>query len=215
MKLIQFTNPHRKKHFEFFRQMDNPHFNICANVDITKYLEQIKRESIPFTPAMVYAISKVANDIPAFRQRIRGDQVIEHDSVHPSFSVTTDASDVFSFCFVPFHSDFDVFVNATLKAIEDMKNNPSFEDEEGRDDFLFMSSFPWVSFTSFQHAMHYSPSDSVPRIAWGKYFEQNEKVMMPLSVQGHHAIVDGAHVGQYFQMIQRFFKEGLKKKQDL
>lgn len=206
-KTIQFTNPHRKKHFEFFRQMDNPHFNICANVDITNYMQWLKALQIPFTPAMVYALSTVANLIPAFRQRIRGEAVVEHEAVHPSFSVATEISDVFSFCYVPYQKDFDVFVKDCLKAIEKMKINPSFEDEEGRDDYLFMSSFPWVSFTSFQHAMHYSPGDSVPRIAWGKFFVQNGKTMMPLSVQAHHAIVDGAHVGQYFQQAEVFFNE--------
>lgn len=209
MKRIRLTNPHRQKHFEFFRQMDNPHFNICANVDITKYLKRIKEEQIPFTPAMVYALTNVANAIPAFRQRIRGAELVEHETVHPSFSVVTEISDVFSFCYVAYQSDFKAFVKATLEAIEAMKKNPSFEDEEGRDDFLFMSSFPWVSFTSFQHAMHYSPSDSVPRIAWGKYFTEGEKILMPLSVQAHHAVVDGAHVGHYFQQIQTFFEEML------
>lgn len=208
MKTIQFTDPHRKKHFDFFRQMDNPHFNICANVDITRYLERLKQEQIPFTPAIVYATSKTANDISTFRQRIRGEQVVEHEAVHPSFSVVTEMSDVFSFCLVHYQSDFLSFVEAALAAIEKMKQAPSFEDEEGRDDFLFMSSFPWVSFTSFQHAMHHTPSDAVPRISWGKYFRQGEQVLMPLSVQAHHAVVDGAHVGLYFQKIQAFLEKG-------
>ena len=50
-----------------------------------------------------------------------------------------------------------------------------FEDEEGRDDFLFLSAIPWISFTSFSHAMHYTPADSVPRITWGKSFKEGAK----------------------------------------
>ena len=207
MKIIEFKNDHRKKHFDFFRRMTNPHFNICANVDITKYLDRIRQEQVPFTPAIVYATSKAANDIPVFRQRIRGEQVVEHDAVHPSFSVTTEISDVFSFCLVHYQVNFHAFIADALAQIELKKQNPNFEDEPGRDDFLFMSSFPWVSFTSFQHAMHYSPADSVPRISWGKYFHQMGKVLMPLSIQAHHAVVDGAHVGQYFQRIQEFFDQ--------
>lgn len=207
MKSIEITNPHRKKHFDFFRKMTNPHFNICANVDITQFLERVKEENIPFTPAIVYATTKTANLIPAFRQRIRGEQVVEHELVHPSFSVVTDLSDVFSFCLVPYQKNFEAFVADALVQIEQKKREPKFEDEPGRDDFLFMSSFPWVSFTSFQHAMHYSPADSVPRISWGKYFYQMGKVLMPLSVQAHHSVVDGAHVGQYYQRIQEFFDQ--------
>ena len=199
MKTITFTDPHRKKHFDFFRAMDQPHFNLVANVDITGFLKVVKQEKLPFTPYMVYALSKVANDISVFRWRIRGEQVVEHESVQPSFTVPTEASDVFSFCTVAYHPDRDTFVERAKATIERMKEDPNFEDEEGRDDYLFMSAIPWVSFTGLTHAMHYSPVDSVPRISWGKYFEQNGRILMPLSVQAHHAVVDGSDMGRYFQ----------------
>lgn len=202
MKVIEFKNPHRKKHFEFFKRMDQPHFSLCAPVDITTFIDVLKINQIPFTPSIVYCIGKTANQIAEFRQRIRGEQVVEHELVHPSFTVLTEVSDVFSFCTVNFQNDFPAFLQHALSVIEEMKQKPSFEDEEGRDDYLFLSSIPWVSFTQMNHAMHYSPSDSVPRIVWGKYYEENGKIKMPLSVQAHHALVDGRHMGQYFELFQ-------------
>mmetsp|Transcript_1661 Transcript_1661/g.2286 ORF Transcript_1661/g.2286 Transcript_1661/m.2286 type:complete len:110 (+) Transcript_1661:260-589(+) len=48
-----------------------------------------------------------------------------------------------------------------------------------------------------------NPTDCVPRITWGKFFDDHRgRRMMPLSVQVHHAIVDGRHVGEYFQLIE-------------
>lgn len=206
-KYINLSNPHRKKHFDFFKNMDQPHFNICANVNITHFLEFLDAKNYPFTPTMVYFIAKAANEIPTFRWRIRGTQILEHSAVHPSFTVNTEEADVFSFCTVDFFQDFSTFLTNTLKVMEDMLKNPSMEDEPGRDDYLFLSAIPWVSFTSFSHAMHYSPTDSVPRITWGKYFEQNNQILMPLSVQAHHAVVDGRHTGQYFQLFQSYMDD--------
>jgi chloramphenicol O-acetyltransferase type A len=203
-KYIEWTNPHRKKHFEFFNNMSQPHFNICANVNIKGFLDFIKANNYPFTPSIVYFIARTANEIPQFRQRIRAGKVIEHDYVHPSFSVNTDEADVFSFCTVDYYETFATFIKKTKQVMEDMLKNPSLEDEEGRDDFLFLSSIPWVSFTGFAHAMHYEPADSVPRIVWGKYFKEGDKVLMPLSVQAHHALVDGRHTGKYFQLFQQY-----------
>ena len=203
-KYIDLSNPHRKKHFDFFRRMDQPHFNICANVEIGGFLDFIKDGNYPFTPTMVYFIAKVANDIPEFRWRIRDDKILEHEAVHPSFTVNTTEADVFSFCTVDYYAKFPVFLKNTLKVIEEMLNNPSMEDEVGRDDYLFLSAIPWVSFTSFSHAMHYTPADSVPRITWGKYFKEGEKTLMPLSVQAHHAVVDGRHTGKYFELFQQY-----------
>lgn len=202
MKKITFSDPHRKKHFEFFNKMDQPHFSIVANVDITAFLETIKEKPWPFTPYMVYLLARAANEIDAFKWRIRDNEIVEHQSVQPSFTVPTNASDVFSFCTVSYHPEASVFIHDALAVIEKMKTNPDFEDEAGRDDFLFMSAIPWVSFTSLTHAMHYSPADSVPRISWGKYFEQNGCIMMPLAVQAHHAVVDGKDMGSYFEKIQ-------------
>ncbi len=205
-KYIDLSNPHRKKHFDFFRRMDQPHFNICANVEISNFLDFIKKGNYPFTPTMVYFIAKVANEIPAFRWRIRGEKILEHEAVHPSFTVNTEAADVFSFCTVDYYEEFPMFLQNTLKVMDEMLKNPSMEDEEHRDDYLFLSAIPWVSFTSFSHAMHYTPADSVPRITWGKYFEEGEKILMPLSVQAHHAVVDGRHTGKYFELFQKYMR---------
>ena len=88
-----------------------------------------------------------------------------------------------------------------------MQKQPSMEDEEGRDDYLYLSSMPWVSFSSLQHAMHCDPADSVPRIAWGKFYEEGGKVWLPLSVQAHHALGDGRHAGRYFEKIQHLLSQ--------
>ena len=207
MKEIEFEHPHRKKHFDFFRQMDQPHFNITANVDITAFLNHQKAKKLPFTASVVYTIARTGNSIPEFRQRIRGDKVVEHERVHPSFTILNEVSDVFSFCGVNYDPVYPDFVAAALKRMEEMRSQPSLEDEEGRDDYLFLSSFPWVSFTSFVHAMHYSPTDSVPRISWGKYFQEGDRIKMPLSVQAHHAVVDGAHTGRFFVKIQEILDQ--------
>ena len=202
MRKIIFENPHRQKHFEFFNTMSHPHFNITANVDVTHLFPFLKKNKLPMTSSMVYLISRVANEIPEFRWRIREGKVFEHETVQPSFTVFTEAADVFSFCTVDYEKEAKNFIRKASEKGKKMRTNPSFEDEFGRDDFLFLSSIPWVSFTSFEHAMRHHPSDSIPRIVWGKVFEMNGKMQMPLSVQVHHAVVDGRHVGKYFQKIE-------------
>lgn len=202
MREVIFKNSHRQKHFEFFNSMNHPHFNITANVEITHLLSFLKKNKLPLTPSIVYVVSRAANEIPEFRWRIRDGKVVEHKTVQPSFTVFTEVADVFSFCTVDYEKEANLFIQKAFEKSEKMKTTPSFEDEIGRDDFLFLSSIPWVSFTSFEHAMNHHPSDSVPRMAWGKFFEINEKIQMPLSVQVHHAVVDGRHVGKYFQKIE-------------
>ncbi|WP_411029100.1 CatA-like O-acetyltransferase [Spongiimicrobium sp. 3-5] len=206
MKEIIFKSEHRKKHFKFFNSMSKPYFNITANVDVTSLLSHIKKEKLPVTPSIVYLIAKTANAIPELRWRIREGKVVEHRIVHPSFTVFTEVADVFSFCTVAYQKNAKEFIRTAEEQSKRMRNEPSLEDEKDRDDYLFLSAIPWVSFTGFEHAMHQNPSDSVPRITWGKFFELNGKTLMPLSLQLHHAVADGRHAGKYFEQLENLSK---------
>lgn len=201
MKYIDIENWNRKNHFNYFKQVDYPHFNICANLDITNFYRYIKENELPFFISMLYVSSKTANSIREFRFRIREDRVVEHETVNPSFTVMTEG-DVFSFCTSDFTEEFKDFRTNTLMEIEKVKNNVFMEDEPGRDDLLYITSIPWVSFTSITHPVQMNPADSIPRISWGKYFEEGGRMKIPLSVQVHHALADGIHVGRYFTGMQ-------------
>lgn len=207
MRIIEFDNPHRRKHFTFFQAMEMPHFSLVAPVSVSTLMTFIRDHQLHLSGTIVYLISRIANEIPEFRWRIRGDQVVEHDSVHPSFTVSTDETDVFSFCYVDYIKDYAAFIESVKQAQINMRSNPSFEDMPDRDDYLFMSSFPWVHFTGFSHSMHIPVHDSVPRFTWGKIKESAGQTLMPLGVQAHHGVVDGRHAGVFYDRFAEYCAE--------
>jgi len=71
-----------------------------------------------------------------------------------------------------------------------------------RDDLIYYSSIPWISFTSFSHASDNKSGISIPKIVFGKYFQKGNKTLMPVSVEVHHALMDGIHVGKFFNDFQ-------------
>ena len=206
-------DPHRQAHFNHFNALASPHFGVTADVDITEFLAAVRRSpTLRFTPAIVYLITKTALAVESFCWRGRrcqaGDEkavdVVRHETLRPSWAVPTRASSAFSFCTVPFAADPRVFHDAAEAMTARMRDAPSFADEPGADDYLFLSSFPWASFTSVTHAMPLDEAaDYVPRIVWGKYYERDGRHLMPLAVQAHHALVDGSEMGRYYQLIQR------------
>jgi chloramphenicol O-acetyltransferase type A len=176
---------------------------MCVNVDVTAFYPFVKRNGYSLTVSMVYVISRASNAIPEFRQRIRGDQVVEHEIVNPGFSMLID-KEIFSFCAVEYVENFSEFARRAEKNIADVKARRELEGDSEKDDVLYMSPIPWVSFTSFSHPMQLHPADSIPRFAWGKYFKENNILKMPLSVQGHHAVMDGIHMGRYYETVQDY-----------
>ena len=72
MRYIDLETWPRYEHFKVFNSWDFPHFNMCANVDLTKYYAFLKERGISFNVAVVYVLARTANAIPEFRHRIHG-----------------------------------------------------------------------------------------------------------------------------------------------
>ncbi len=206
MRTIDMQTWSRREHFKVFSAFDHPHFGMCANVDLTTFYPVVKQRGISFTVAIVYVLARVANEIPEFRYRIRAGEVVEHEIVHPSATILTD-EDLFSFCTFDYIENFSEFAARAAERIAYVKEDPTLKDEPGQDDLLFMTAIPWVSFTSFMHPMHLQPADSVPRFAWGKFFEEGKFLKMPLGVQVHHALMDGVHVGRFYEEVQDYLQQ--------
>jgi chloramphenicol O-acetyltransferase type A len=193
----------RRQHFDTFAAFQFPHFAMCADVDLTAFRPAVEAVDASFTAAIVYVISRAANDIPEFRYRIRDDIVVEHEVVHPSTTILVD-DDRFSFCMFDYVADFGGFAGQFASRIAEVKEHPTLADPPGRDDLLYMTAIPWVAFTSFAHPMPTLDADSIPRFAWGRYSDHDDSVKMPLSVQGHHGLMDGLHMGRYYQTVQAY-----------
>jgi chloramphenicol O-acetyltransferase type A len=201
MRYIELETWSRREHFEFFSAFDHPHFGVCANVDLSTFYPRVKELDVSITTAIVYVLARASNAIPEFRYRIRPEGVVEHEVVHPSITVPTN-EDLFTFCFFDYVEDFSEFAASAAEKIAYVQEHPRLEDPPGQDDLLYMTAIPWVSFTSFLHPLHLDPPDSVPRFAWGKFFDDGGRRKMPLAVQGHHALMDGIHVGKFYAEVQ-------------
>jgi chloramphenicol O-acetyltransferase type A len=195
----------RRRHFELFSTFNHPHFNVCANLELTAFRQYVRDRGAVFTVAFAYAITRAANAVPEFRQRIRSGKVIEHDAVSPSITLLV-ADDLFSFCTLPYKERFAEFADRAAVIMAQVKEHPTLENEPGRDDLLYMTALPWVSFTSFTHPMQQHPADSIPRFAWGKLFQDGSSLKIPLSVQGHHALMDGIHMGKFYARMEEYLQ---------
>lgn len=201
MRTIDLETWPRRVHYKTFSAFDHPHFNMCANVDITVMQAQLKQRRLPFTLAILYLIARSANAIPEFRTRIRSETVVEHEVIHPSTTIMADEN-LFSFSYLEYFEDFPLFAERGAERMAYYTAHPTLENVPGKDDLFYSTAIPWVSFTSFMHPTHLKPADCIPRFAWGKYFEEGKRIMMPLSVQGHHALMDGVHMGLFYEIMQ-------------
>lgn len=202
-RYLNIENWNRKGQFYFFKDYDYPFFNICADVDVTALLSYCKDRSLSFFKTSLYLSLKSANEVEAFRYRIRGDRVVIHEVIHCG-STVLNADETFSFCYFDYHASFERFENTVSAALDkNASKGKSLDPQDERDDLIHYSMIPWISFTSFSHARKFQYGDSVPKIVFGKYYEQNALTKMPVSVEVHHALMDGIHVAKFFEFFQK------------
>jgi len=193
----------RRSHFEFFKDYDNPYFNICAPVDVTRILKLCKINHGPsFFLATLYLSLKAANEIREFRMRTQDSDVIIHEVVHAGSTILL-ADDTFAFAYFNYSDDFQTFSEQATSMIDQTRSGfDGLKDRPERHDLIHYTIIPWISFTGFSHARRWGTSDSVPKIVFGKYYERDSHITMPVSVEVHHSLVDGLHVGRFFQRFQ-------------
>ena len=198
----------RRHHFEFFRGYEKPFFNLCAEVDVTRLLARCRRQrNLSFFAAALYASQKAVGEVEEFAYRLDGEGVLVHEVVHSGTTVLM-PDETFAFAYFDWDPDFDRFVVAVAAEIERVQRGPSTLEPSGdRDDLIYYSVIPWVSFTSFAHARRRDRTESVPKIVFGKYHEVNGRRRMPVSVEVHHSLMDGLHVGRYFELFQEYLDE--------
>ena len=191
----------RKSQYHFFKDYDNPYFNITSNVDVTALKLFCDSNNLSFFIASIYCSLKACNDTEPFKTRFKEDKISIYDIVNPASTVLLD-NKTFIYCFMAFNNDFNVFYENALISIESAKKEASFKSVD-RPDVIYHSIIPWISFTSFSNARKKGQGDDIPRIVFGKYFNSEQKLMLPVSVEVHHALMDGFHVGQYFNSLQK------------
>jgi len=198
---LELANWNRRDVFEFFRNFDKPYFNLCTNLDITELRRALRSSGLSISLANHYFALRVANDLEPFRYRLRSGRVFVHDVIHGGTTVLM-KDGKFTLAYFDYQEDFGGFMDHASRAVDEVLAGDGAFTPLPDDGRIHFTTIPWVSFTSFSHARNWGREDSVPKIAFGKFVDEKERTLLPISVEVHHALVDGLHVGQYLEQLQ-------------
>ena len=172
--------------------------------DITNFKRMVKKQGLSFTVAMVYAVCKCANAIEAFRYRFVDGQVVLYDRIDTAFTYLNKETNLFEVVNVPMIDDLKEYCELASKTADAQKEY--FTGTLGNDVFQ-CSPMPWVTYTHISHTNSGKKDNATPLFDWGKYYDKDGKVMIPISVQAQHSFVDGLHIGQFVEQLQQFLNE--------
>lgn len=194
-------NWNRKNVFDFFITYDDPFFGITSTIDITNLYKFCKAKDHSLNLAILYFSTYTANALPNFRLRLLNGKVVLFDHIDCGTTVLH-SDETFSFCFIDFKPTFSEFEWLGKELINKQLKEKKLDPKSELLNVIHYSTIPWTSFSSIKHAKKMGISDSIPKITFGKYFKNGEKLILPLSIEVNHALMDGIHVGQFLTQFQ-------------
>lgn len=208
MKYIDLDTYPRKSHFDFFRSLAFPYVGMTAQVDVSNCIAAAKAlDGSPFL-ACLYAAANAANAVPELRQRIIGERIVEFDHCDTAHTVAM-PDGTFCNCRTDCRMSLSEFLPYGHKQQEEAKQHHGFvSTQEDETNLIFLSCVPWVSFTQVIQPVPI-PADCNPRIVFGKFIKNGDTTLMPVGIQCNHALVDGRHIGQFYQAFEDFCSDML------
>lgn len=210
MKEIDIQNWDREKTYHWFRTFSNSTYSCNVKMDVTKLVKHVKEKGESFFIDLLYIVVQGLNSVEEMRMRLVDDKPVLYDEIHPAFTVMTKTG-TFENVRHKNSTDFQEFYRISSEKLEHAKNQTEIEKEdynpENCYDEYYITCLPWVSFSSLTHPIpDDKSSQSIPRICWGKYEEQNGKYELMLNITVSHIFVDGYPFSKAFLKIQKMLE---------
>lgn len=200
--LINMNTWDRKDCFNHFFNNAKCTYSITVNIDITNLYNYIRTNKLRFYPTFTWVVSKAINNHQEFKMGFDEEGRLGFfDEIGPSYSVLNDKTKVMSDLYTSFNNVFSNFYEDMVNALNSYKKNTNFTTQF-QNNFFIVSCLPWFNYTSFNVNNEGSTPFLFPMVTWGKFFEEGNKVIIPVTIQVHHAVADGYHCSLFYSDVK-------------
>ena len=200
-RLIDMNCYERKAHFDYFKSLQYPYVGVTVNQDVTDAYSFSKSAGQSFYLTILHAVALAADNVPELRQRIHNNQIVEYSECPTSHTERTQGE---KYCYCTLHHHMglrDYFVCAEEARKKCAENG--IAEAEDVDSMYFISTLPWLHYTSLIQPVACG-DESNPRFTWGQYQKtETGRIIMPVSILAHHALVDGCHIAKFYDELRR------------
>lgn len=206
--IIDKQNWKRKEYFEHYFSNVPCTYSMTVNLDITTLLSTIKERGIKLYPVMIYGISSIVNKHEEFRMSIdESGHIGFFDELNPCYTIFHKDDETFSDIWTVFSTDFKTFYKCYLEDMQHFGNIKGMMGKPVQDSNIFtISCIPWAKFTSFHLNLEKGYHYLLPIFTLGQYYCENGQVVIPLSIQVHHAVCDGFHIARFTNELQEWIE---------
>ncbi|CAI3419227.1 chloramphenicol acetyltransferase [Enterococcus cecorum] len=188
----------RREVFTFFSQMSNPFYMVSFKQEVTNLVKYCKESQLSFYYALIYLTCQTMNEIENFRYFLQEEEVYLYSERIPSFTDLKKGSEQFHIVTMDLKADLRDFCQ---QAKVQSSQQATFIEPYAEENLIYYSCLPWLDLTALTNERDLAnpkvKDDNIPRISWGKYTKNQDKIELVISLEVNHRFVDGLHVGRF------------------
>lgn len=209
-KEIDINSYYRKGVFEHFSKDCKCSLSITNRIDVTDLKNFSKRTGTKFYLNFLYVLSKALNSREDYRLSwdYMNQKLLCWDKINPTQYVFHDDTETFTIAYTEFDPSYEIFYENASKDLEWAKNTREYGlDSANHPNWFDASSIPWISYDSLNIELPDGYLFFNPIVNWGKFREENNRLMMPVTVRFNHAAADGYLASLVFLKIEEEIKK--------
>ncbi|MBR5110407.1 MAG: chloramphenicol acetyltransferase [Clostridia bacterium] len=214
-KVIDPERYYRKGVYRHFTQDCKCSTSMTARIDVTALKEYGKKTGTKFYINFLYLLSKTLNSREDYRMGYlwQTDELICYDQINPTQYVFHEDTETCSPVYTEYQEDYQAFYRSALSDLEQAKLTREYGLDAKRHPNWFDASYiSWLSYDSLNIELPDGYLFFAPIVNWGKYREENGRLMMPVTVRLNHAVADGYLVANVFRLLQKEIEAFCKEK---
>lgn len=195
----------RKQHYNYYLKNVPCTYSMTIKLDITNVIKSQKK----LYPTLLYCISKTVNKYEEFRTILDNEGKVGYfDELYPCYTIFHKENETFSNIWTEYSEDYEVFCKNYK---EDMEKYGKNLDIVAKPDIPVnsfpISMLPWESFEGFNLNLQRGYEYLLPIFTLGKYYQEQDKVFIPLAIQVHHSVCDGFHLCRFIDSLRKALGE--------
>ena len=197
---------YRKGVYRHFTEDCKCSVSMTARIDVTDLAAFSKRTGTKFYLNFLYILCRALNSREDYRMGYlwKSDELIVWDSINPIQYVFSPDTETCTPVYTEFCDNYAEFYRAALADMEKAKLEREYRLDDANHPNRFDASYiPWLSYDSMNIELPDGYLYFAPIVNWGKYREENGRLMMPVTVRLNHAVADGFLTANVFRLLER------------
>lgn len=205
-KIIDKETYYRKGVYRHFTEDCKCSVSMTARIDVTELVDYSKEKGTKFYINFLYLLTKVLNSRDDYKTQYlwQTDELICYDVVNPIQYVFHEDTETCTPVYTTYCENYEEFYKNALADVENAKKTREYMlDSENHPNWFDASYISWLSYDSMNIELPDGYIYLLPIINWGKYREENGRLMMPLTVRMNHAVADGYLVANVYRLLEK------------